>query len=232
MKKDDISHYRFIKDLSALPFIDELWLYGSRARGDFRDRSDIDLALVCPTATEEDWRAVMDIIDERDTLLSVDCVRFDKKYISEALYNNIAKDKKVIYMNTNELDWKDRFESLGKAVDRLNEVMHHPDIDTSTFMRDAAIQRFEFTIELFWKVLKKILQYEKVDANSPRDVLQKAFQIKLIDDEAMWLSMLDDRNNTSHVYKEEDADRIFMHSKLYLSVFERTYQKLKAQYRL
>ena len=32
--------------------------------------------------------------------------------------------------------------------------------------RDATIQRFEFTVELFWKSLKKIMEYEKIDQAS------------------------------------------------------------------
>jgi nucleotidyltransferase substrate binding protein (TIGR01987 family) len=68
-------------------------------------------------------------------------------------------------------------------------------------MRDAAIQRFEFTIELFWKILKKVLFHEKIESTTPRDTLSKAYQYKLIDDEEVWLAMLDDRNNASHAYK-------------------------------
>lgn len=232
MSKNPVTQYQFIQRLKALPFIDAIWLFGSRARGDYQERSDIDLAILCPNATDSDWLMVMRIIDQADTLLKVDCIRFDKEQISGAFYDNILKDKKVIYMKKNEISWSDYFDSLGRVVDRFKEVMQHPDLEKNTYMRDAAIQRFEFTIELFWKVLKKVLQYEKVEATTPRDVLNKAFQYKFIDDEAMWLRMLDDRNNTSHVYKEEDAERIFKHIKSYLPVFEVSYQKLKAQYHL
>ena len=97
-------------------------------------------------------------------------------------------------------------------------------------IQDAAIQRFEFTIELFWKVLKKCLAYEKVDTTTPRDVLSKAFQFHLIDDEEIWLSMLDDRNKTSHVYQEAVALAVFKHLKGYLPVMKVTYQKLESKY--
>ena len=80
------------------------------------------------------------------------------------------------------------------------------------------------------KVLKKILAYEKIDSTTPREVLKKAFQFNLIDDEDLWLKILDDRNNTSHVYKQEDADRVFKHIKMYLPVFEKTYSNLKKKY--
>lgn len=128
--------------------------------------------------------------------------------------------------------WKDYFNTLGQSITRLGEVIRHKDIEINDFMHDAAIQRFEFVIELFWKVLKKILAYEKIEATTPRDVLSKSFQFKLIDDETAWLKMLDDRNNTSHVYKQEDAKRIFEHIKIYLPVFEKTYHTLQKKYKL
>ena len=99
-------------------------------------------------------------------------------------------------------------------------------------MQDAAIQRFEFVVELFWKVLKKILAYEKIEGTTPREVLSKSFQFKLIDNEDMWLKMLDDRNITSHAYKQEYAKLIFENIKTYLPVFEATYSLLKIKYKL
>jgi predicted nucleotidyltransferase len=96
MKK--LLNYQFIEKLQNLPFIDEIWLFGSRARGDNRERSDIDLAIACPHATDKDWISVMDIIENSDTLLKIDCIHFNKNKISEDLYNNILKDKKAIYV--------------------------------------------------------------------------------------------------------------------------------------
>ena len=90
--------YQFIKRLKNLPFIDEIWFFGSRARGDYRKKSDIDLAIVCPNSTDNDWIKVMDIIEDADTLLKIDCIKFDKNKISEELFNNILKDRIIIYV--------------------------------------------------------------------------------------------------------------------------------------
>lgn len=223
-------HYKFIDKLKKLSFVKEIWLFGSRARGDCQERSDIDIAIVCPNATDSDWLEVNHIIENADTLLKIDCIRLDKNNMSIEFYNNILKDKKAIYMQ--EIQWKDYFYTLGKAIDRLQEVINHPQLNEIEYLRDAAIQRFEFTIELFWKVLKKVLSYEKIDATTPRDVLSKSYQYKLIDDENIWLRMLDDRNNTSHAYKEEEAKIIFEHIKKYLPVFQSTYLMLKDRYQL
>lgn len=96
MSKD--LNYHFIENLKNLPFVDEIWLFGSRARLDHGERSDIDLAIICPNATEEDWINIMNIVEDADSLLKIDCVKFDRSKISEELFNNIEKDKRVIYV--------------------------------------------------------------------------------------------------------------------------------------
>ena len=93
------------------------------------------------------------------------------------------------------------FLTLGAAIERLKAVLSHPQLNEIDYIRDATIQRFEFTIELFWKLLKKVLLHEKIAATTPRDTLAKAYQYNLIDDEALWLAMLDDHNNPSYAYK-------------------------------
>lgn len=131
-----------------------------------------------------------------------------------------------------EITWKDHFNSLGNAIDRLQEVIEHPGLDQIDFLRDATIQRFKLTIELFWKALKKILFHEKVESTTPRDVLSKSYQYGLINDQEVWLQMLDDRNNTSHAYKEKEAKIIFEHIKEYLPIFQKTYLSLGKKYKL
>lgn len=229
----NISEYRFLGQISKLPFVDAIWLYGSRARGDYHERSDIDIAVVCPRATAADWSQIMEIVEHADTLLHVDCMRFDGLPENSGLRANILKQKQVFFERHSEYMekqfWQDYFEELGHAVERLAEIL----ADQNTRLdirRDAAIQRFEFTVELFWKVLKKFLAYEKVAATTPRDVVQKAYQYSLIDNEEQWLSMLDDRNRTSHVYEEEEANRVFQNIKAYSSVLQATYARLRTKF--
>jgi len=90
---DKLKKYKFIEQLKSLPFVDEVWLYGSRARGDNEERSDIDLAIVCPKATDKNWYSLLDIIENADTLLKIDCVRFDK--LSESKFKKRIKQEKV-----------------------------------------------------------------------------------------------------------------------------------------
>lgn len=90
---DKLKKYKFIEQLKSLPFVDEVWLYGSRARGDNKERSDIDLAIVCPKATDQNWYDLLDVIENADTLLEIDCVRFDKLKDSE--FKKRIKQEKV-----------------------------------------------------------------------------------------------------------------------------------------
>jgi predicted nucleotidyltransferase len=93
----NVSQYKFFKKLTEFSCIDEIWLYGSRARGNHKERSDIDLALVCPHATKNDWSKIMDVIDNADTLLKIDCVRFDALDNKDPLHQSIIEDKKILY---------------------------------------------------------------------------------------------------------------------------------------
>ena len=97
---------------------------------------------------------------------------------------------------------------------------------------DATIQRFEFTIELFWNLLKAILEDKGVEAQYPKDVLRESFRGNLIDDEKIWIKMLKDRNSTSHTYDEELADEIYARIKTYLPIFKKTLARIAKDHRV
>src|ERR1700691_1740055 len=97
------------------------------------------------------------------------------------------------------------FTNLRRALDSLEQIMQKPMQDDRSNI-DAALQRFEYSIELFWKVLKKIMEWRGLEVTYPKDVLREAYAGKLIDDQSVWLQMLNDRNLTSHAYDKELAD--------------------------
>ncbi len=68
--------------------------------------------------------------------------------------------------------------------------------------RDAAIQRFEYTFEAFWKALQAYLREEEgLEAASPKRVFRLAGEVGLLDEEGVRLA-LDDRNRTVYPYNE------------------------------
>src|ERR1035437_707028 len=108
---------------------------------------------------------------------------------------------------------KDRFverqAEVGNAAARLREAVAAPE---SSIVRDAVIQRFEFSIELVWKTLKLYLERQGHECGGPRPTLKKAFAEGLIpsaEEADVWLQMLEDRNLASYAYDEALATRIY-----------------------
>ena len=96
MPQQDIKKYQFFQKLCKLPYVDTIYLFGSRATDSYRERSDIDLAIVCPNATDSQWLALLSVIEEADTLLLIDCVRLDSLPPS-ALRTEIERTKHLLY---------------------------------------------------------------------------------------------------------------------------------------
>ena len=118
------------------------------------------------------------------------------------------------------------FQQVNQALIALKQMVDKP-MQSDRSNIDACIQRFEFTVELFWKLLKRIIESRGGTPTYPKDVLREAFKGQLIQDESVWLRMLQDRNLTSHTYNQDLADEIFERIKTYYPVFHETYEQLK-----
>lgn len=67
-----------LEQLRARPEVRRVILFGSRARGDARDRADIDLAVEAPEVTAREWLDLVAMFEETDTLLKIDVVRLEE----------------------------------------------------------------------------------------------------------------------------------------------------------
>ena len=123
---------------------------------------------------------------------------------------------------------KQSLENLERALRRLEEALQEP--VSNSLVIDGTIQRFEFVIELYWKTFKRLLATEGLEANTPREALQKAYAAHWIDDETAWLQMLRDRNETSHIYDEAAARRIYAHIQQNFSALKQTFLFLKERF--
>ena len=103
-----------------------------------------------------------------------------------------------------------------KALKKLEEVLVLPKDEIT---RDSAIMRFCFLYDLAWKMMKDYLRIQGIDCYSPRECIKGVFQAKLIDYDKLWLSMIDDRNNISHVYSESDANKVYSRLSDYLKLY-------------
>jgi nucleotidyltransferase substrate binding protein (TIGR01987 family) len=106
--------------------------------------------------------------------------------------------------------------ALTRALDRLGEALAR-DAVAEPLVLDAAIQRFEFSIELFWRVLQAALLAEGITVGSPRAALRAAYAQEWLAEEKVWLAMVQDRNRTSHTYREDLAGEIFARLPAYLA---------------
>lgn len=104
-----------------------------------------------------------------------------------------------------------------KSIQRLKEVL---DLEKTDINRDSAIKRFELCFDLAWKSIKNYAKTQGVECYSPKSCFKTAFQLNLIDYDERWLKMIDDRNLTTHLYKEEYADRVYSRLSDYLELFK------------
>lgn len=114
-----------------------------------------------------------------------------------------------------EDELKFSIEEFNKALSRLNIGIKKA---KDQLDNDGVIQRFEFTFELLWKTLRLFLLSEGTIPKSPKEALKESFRFGLIKDEEIFLDMLNDRNQTSHIYSEDVSKEIVRRiKKFYIS---------------
>ena len=106
--------------------------------------------------------------------------------------------------------WEQRLDSYHKALARLAEIVGASKKRAlNEFERDGLVQRFEFTHELSWKLMKAYAEYQGFDGiGGSRDATRKAFEMSLISDVQSWMDMIKSRNETSHNYDGSMADDV------------------------
>lgn len=188
--------------LAGAAGVERLVLFGSRARGDHRERSDVDLA-VWGLDSAGAGRLRLEL-EELPTLLEFDLVQVTEE-TDPALLKNIEKEG-VVLMDK----FMEKYAKLVRAVDQLYVSLADYDNVRLDSVRDGVIQRFEFCTELAWKTLREyLLDQGYVDLNSPKAVMRKAYAVGFLTDEEGWLRLIDARNQTSHIYDEATAQRVF-----------------------
>jgi nucleotidyltransferase substrate binding protein (TIGR01987 family) len=180
------------------PNIYKIILFGSRARGDFRSSSDIDLAIFSKSESSLEVSNFTNDLEKLDTLFKFDIV-FINPLTDEKLLANINKEGIVIMERLSN-----KLHNFKSAVERLGEALIELENSISSVVRDGVIQRFEFTTELAWIATREyLLDQGFVEVNSPKSVMKEAFSYGLIKNDEIWVQILNDRNLTSHIYKED-----------------------------
>jgi predicted nucleotidyltransferase len=101
---DDFPRGRLIGELAGRlprhPAVERVWLFGSRARGDNFERSDIDLAIEAPTIDRAEWAALhLDLEEEAETLLLIDFVLMDDP--PESFRRRVQREGRLLYERGN-----------------------------------------------------------------------------------------------------------------------------------
>lgn len=189
--------------------IDSAWIFGSRARGDYQRASDIDLAI---EFRKPSLALFSDEVERSRLPYKVDII--DMKNVKNArLAENIRRDGKLIFsvengvMKMTQEQMKMKLAEYERAVMRLSAALSKNISDDDVYL-DGIIQRFEFSFELAWKLMKAYLAYEGTEVQSPRGAIREGFAASLLPDAEDWLDMLEARNLSSHTYDEETAIEI------------------------
>lgn len=98
--------------------------------------------------------------------------------------------------------------------------------------RDSLIQRFEFTVDSLWKYVKDYLEFKEhivLDIKTPRATIRALCTARFINetDAEIAIKMIEDRNMTSHMYKEEFADEISIRVESYHTMIKKILSSLK-----
>jgi nucleotidyltransferase substrate binding protein (TIGR01987 family) len=103
---------------------------------------------------------------------------------------------------------KAEFQKALLALEEAQAECDKQDVDSKAYklFRDATIQRFEFCVELSWKVSIKTLG---LTSTSPKPALREMLRAQVISKIEPWFDYVEARNKSSHTYDEEIAKEVY-----------------------
>ncbi len=131
-------------------------------------------------------------------------------------------------MENQDIRWKQRFEHYSNALKLLNIAVAMDFEKMDDLQKEGFVQRFEFTHELSWKLMKDYLNYQgNFEINGSRDAIREAFKVGLIQDGEVWMEMIKSRNLSSHTYEEATLRQILKNvSEKYIQEFNLFFTKM------
>ena len=193
-------------------------LFGSRARGDFHSQSDIDLAVTYDHNHKHLSHSLQADFETSNLPYKVDIVDLSLENKTK-LAHFIATEGIMLFDKTSEntgAHWmtiaslNEKLDDFQQALIRLDEALL-ADIEKNSLFLDGTIQRFEFTYELCWKLIKAYLNHLGVEVNNPRDTIREGLKQKIISENKAsdWFIMLEKRNQTTHTYHHAMALEVY-----------------------
>lgn len=110
----------------------------------------------------------------------------------------------------------ERLSDFSKSLTSLAEALK---LDLSKYseveldlVKNGQIQKFEYSIELCWKIIKAYLSEQHgIETVSPKSAIKEFFSVNLLneDEYELLIHMIDDRNRLSHIYNELFFNEIY-----------------------
>ena len=119
-----------------------------------------------------------------------------------------------------------KLKQFKKALMTLKDVLDQP---KNKYIRDSAIKRFEYSFELFWKVLRIYFLTQKgEDYRSPKDAMRglAVFNFLTPEQTEKALEMVDDRNLSVHTYDELEMERLYKGIFGYYELMKKVFKKI------
>lgn len=103
--------------------------------------------------------------------------------------------------------WEQKLDSFTRALKRLAQIVNESKRrQLNEFELDSVVQRFEFTHECAWKLMKSYAEFQGENTiTGSRDASRWAFENHIIEDGQVWMEMIRSRNETSHQYDDQVA---------------------------
>jgi len=101
--------------------------------------------------------------------------------------------------------------AIKNFIDSLSINFHQYDIIAQDAIKSGQVQKFEFCVELYWKTLKRYIQdIHGFDLKSPKAAIKKGLDLDFYDYKTYEtaIEMINWRNELSHVYKQENFEKI------------------------
>lgn len=109
-----------------------------------------------------------------------------------------------------DIRWIQRLQNFEKAFKRMAALVEEAKTgDLTDVEQEALIQRFEYTQELSWLVIRDFYRDQgETTIQGSRDAYRLAFQRGLITEGQLFMDMVKSRNQAAHTYNEETATQV------------------------
>jgi predicted nucleotidyltransferase len=227
-----IGDYAFFKKLTSLPNVEEIYLTSSRARGDHDERSDVDLAIACPLATDADWETILRTARYNDeTLLRIDAIRLDT--LTDPGHRNFVLHKRqLLYLKTYGGDgiiaerkagfFDDWHQKLTGWLNYIPKQQVQLDTEQVQQLTDA----FQASVNCIWIMLRKALATHGLYVNTLLSTFHEAYAQGWIDNRLFWEQMTADYHLTKHPMTAKSFEDFHLRTPSYIEAINNAANRL------